>query len=73
MKCYTDAIELYPSSNCAHEVAACYANRAACHLKLVYEIVFQSSITCRDYLAQEEYQKVVDDCTKGIYSDSPSL
>lgn len=35
VKCYTDAIEKYPPSGCDHEVAACYANRAACNLKLV--------------------------------------
>ena len=35
VQCYTAAIEQYPSSGYAHEVAICYANRAACHLKLV--------------------------------------
>ena len=35
IQCYTDALERYPASGCTHEVAICYANRAACHLKLV--------------------------------------
>jgi len=31
---YTEALKMYPP-DCKQEIAVCYANRAACHLKLV--------------------------------------
>lgn len=31
---YTEALKVYPP-DCKQEIAVCYANRAACHLKLV--------------------------------------
>lgn len=35
IECYSKAIELYPQSVCSHEIAVCYANRGACHMKMV--------------------------------------
>lgn len=31
---YTEALKVYPTS-CKQEIAVCYANRGACHLKMV--------------------------------------
>ena len=39
VQCYTEALKQYPPSS-AHEVAVCHANRAACHLKLVYHVLY---------------------------------
>ncbi len=35
---YSEAIKLYPSE-CNDELAICYANRAACNIKLVSNII----------------------------------
>ena len=32
---YSEALKLYPSHSCEHEIAVCCANRAACHMKKV--------------------------------------
>jgi hypothetical protein len=32
---YSEALKLYPSRSCEHEIAVCCANRAACHMKKV--------------------------------------
>ena len=74
MEHYSEALTLYPPS-CEHEIAVCYANRAACHMKMVPQacdgacvISKCSSIrighTCQHL--QEDHQNVIDDCTKGI-------
>ena len=72
MKCYTSAIERYPSTDCAQEVAVCYSNRAACYLKLVCVWFVQVSVLPSLSLShththtQEEHKCVVKDTTKGM-------
>ena len=68
MDLYSEALKIYPSG-CEHESAVCYANRAACYMKMVcsYNVdclnidLFQLWV-----LLQDEHQSVIDDCTKGI-------
>lgn len=43
---YTEALKVYPTS-CKQEIAVCYANRGACHMKMV-------RIKCLKYINQED-------------------
>jgi tetratricopeptide (TPR) repeat protein len=85
IQCYTDAIEQYPASGCTHEVAICYANRAACHLKLedhqsVVDDCSKALELKEDYLkayarraqaheAMEKYEDALEDYKKVLELD----
>ena len=52
---YSEALKLYPSHTCEHEIAVCCANRAACHMKKVFHPPLEHSPSLQSPMCTMSY------------------